>query len=77
MKLSDAKPGQVLKIVAITDDDTESQMIRMGLASGDIVTCLSRVLSGPTILRRGAIEIAIGHQLTQTIEVCTIEVCLP
>lgn len=69
MNLSDTKPGQLLRIVSIDDPDAESQMIRMGLASGDMITCLTRLPAGPTVVKCAGVEVALGRELAQKIRV--------
>jgi Fe2+ transport system protein FeoA len=68
--LDSADIGQLLRIADIPEPAVESQLIRMGLSVGDLVTCLSRLpAGGPTVVRRGSLEIALGQGLAQQIQV--------
>ena len=69
LNLSDAKPGQLLQIISIKESEAESQMIRMGLGIGDLISCLTRIPGGPTVIKRGSVEVALGKELSESIGV--------
>jgi Fe2+ transport system protein FeoA len=64
------KAGQTARIIAIRDMDTALQTLRMGLASGDLVRCVTRLPGGgPVVIRCGETDVAMGQVLCRTIEV--------
>ncbi len=67
--LDDLKVGHCALIKHIQDPDVATQALRMGISVGETITCLARVPSGPTVIQRGGMELAIGQALSQQIEV--------
>ena len=67
--LDQAKVGDTLLIKHITDPDTATVAMRMGIAEGEVLKLASKVPGGPLVIRRGAIEIALGRELCRSIQV--------
>lgn len=69
LTLEQAKIGDTLRIVCITDPETATMAMRLGISEGEVLQLASRVPGGPVVIRRGAIEIALGRELCRQIEV--------
>ncbi|MHB0913293.1 MAG: FeoA family protein [Armatimonadota bacterium] len=69
MTLDQAKKGREVCIVAIPDDMSRSQLLRLGITEGSSVICHEKLPMGPIILRRKRQEIAIGRELARSIVV--------
>ncbi len=69
MNLSDARPGQVVRIGRIADARTRDQALRFGLAEGTEAVCQQALARGPVVLSRGALQVAIGRRLADRITV--------
>lgn len=67
--LEQAKAGDTLRIKRITDAETATNAMRLGVSEGEVLQVASKVPGGPVVIRRGAIEIALGRQLCRAIEV--------
>jgi len=72
MKLSEARPGQRLRIVQIAEPSVRAQAIRFGLAEGATVFCSDVVPGGPVVLAKGTFQIAVGRRLASRISVAAI-----
>lgn len=70
--LEQAKVGDTFRIVRITDPETATMAMRLGISEGESLDVASRVPGGPVVIRRGAIEIALGRELCRQIEVVKI-----
>jgi ferrous iron transport protein A len=69
MTLSQAKRGQILKIVAIPQEQIRAQAIRFGIGTGSRVECGEKLPDGPVVIFRGKQQIAIGRRLAENIMV--------
>jgi Fe2+ transport system protein FeoA len=69
LTLNELKTGQTACILNIPDMDIATQALRMGLFQGEQITCVAKVPAGPTVVRQGGMEVAIGQQLCQAIQV--------
>lgn len=69
MTLEQAKVGDVLLITRITDPETATVAMRLGISEGELLHLASKVPGGPVVIRRGAVEIALGRELCRCIEV--------
>lgn len=69
LTLEQAQVGDFLRILKITDPETATLAMRLGVSEGEILHLASKVPGGPVVIRRGAMEIALGRQLCQGIEV--------
>jgi Fe2+ transport system protein FeoA len=67
--LEQAKVGDTLLIKSITDPETATVALRMGIAEGETLKLASKVPGGPLVIQRGAIEIALGRELCRSIQV--------
>ncbi len=67
--LNDLKSGETAMIKEILDLDAATQAIRMGIAAGETITCIAKVPAGPTVVQHGGMELALGRDLCQKIEV--------
>lgn len=61
--------GQKFIIDQLPDDDYKLQLIRFGIAEGEKVTCLDKILGGTIILKKNRLEIALGSELAKRIKV--------
>lgn len=67
--LANLKPGETATIVTIDTTEVQSQLIRLGLDTGKVVRCLTRIPSGPTVIMSGGMELALGKDLSRHIMV--------
>lgn len=67
--LNDVKTGQTVQIKAIASPEVAIQALRMGISAGERVICVARIPAGPVVIQRGGMEVAIGQELCQQIEV--------
>ncbi len=67
--LSQVQVGETVIIREIQDADIAIQALRLGLTPGERVVCLARIPAGPTVIKHGGMELAIGRELCQQIEV--------
>ncbi|HEY9745994.1 MAG TPA: FeoA family protein [Oculatellaceae cyanobacterium] len=69
LTLEQAKVGDVLLIRRIADPVTSTVAMRLGISEGEVLELASKVPGGPVVIRRGAVEIALGRELCRQIEV--------
>ncbi|MGB9663375.1 MAG: FeoA family protein [Ignavibacteria bacterium] len=67
--LDKVEKGQKFIIDKLPDDDYKLQLIRFGIAEGEKVTCLDKILGGTIILKKNRLEIALGSELAKKIKV--------
>ena len=67
--LEQAKVGDTLLIRKIGDPETATMAMRLGISEGEVLMLASKVPGGPVVIRRGAVEIALGRELCRWIEV--------
>jgi ferrous iron transport protein A len=67
--LEQAEVGQALLIKRITNSETATIALRMGIAEGETLYMASKIPGGPVVIRRGAVEVALGRELCKGIEV--------
>ncbi len=67
--LDQVEKGQKFIIDKLPDDDYKLQLIRFGIAEGEKVTCLDKILGGTIILKKNRLEIALGSELAKKIKV--------
>lgn len=67
--LEQAKVGETLLVKQISDTDTATIAMRLGISEGEQLFLASKIPGGPVVVRRGAIEIALGRDLCKHIEV--------
>lgn len=69
MTLDKAKRGSEVQIVTISDPESRSMLLRMGISEGSKVTCQEKMPLGPVVLRCKRQEIAIGRKLAERISI--------
>lgn len=67
--LNELHVGQKAVIKDILDTDIATQAFRLGISQGEQISCLAKVPSGPVVIQRGGMELAIGEALCHQIEV--------
>ena len=67
--LDKVEKGQKFVIDKLPDDDYKLQLIRFGIAEGEKVSCLDKILGGTVILKKNRLEIALGSELAKKIKV--------
>lgn len=67
--LAAAHRGERLVVVAVDDNVARASAIRFGLDTGACVQCVTRIPSGPVVVRCGRQEIAVGRGLSRRIRV--------
>ena len=69
MTLDDASAGDRLVLGEVGDDSARIHAIRFGMTEGAEVTCIACIPGGPTVLKCGRQEIAVGRGLARCIHV--------
>lgn len=69
LTLEQAKVGETLLVYRITDPETATIAMRLGISEGESFFLASKIPGGPVVIRRGAVEIALGRELCRAIEV--------
>jgi Fe2+ transport system protein FeoA len=69
MTLSDAKDGQWLVVDRTLNDEITYQALRFGIGEGSRIQVQKNIPGGPIIISKNQLEIAIGRQLANFIEV--------
>ncbi|MBS2001558.1 MAG: ferrous iron transport protein A [Candidatus Obscuribacterales bacterium] len=69
MTLSEAKDGQWFIVERTTSDDITYQALRFGIGEGSRIQVQKNIPGGPIIISKNQLEIAIGRQLANFIEV--------
>ncbi len=73
LSLENARVGDTLRILAITDNDTAMVAMRLGIAAGETLYLASKIPGGPLVIRRAGMEIALGRDLCKGIAVEKID----
>lgn len=63
--LSQAKKGEICKIIKFKDTQSKTETMRFGLSVGETVKCLANV--GPVIIGKNLITVAVGRKLADRI----------
>ncbi len=69
MTLSEGKDGQWLTVEKTISDDITYQALRFGIGEGSRIQVQKNIPGGPIIISKNQLEIAIGRQLANFIEV--------
>ena len=69
MTLLEARVGQPIRILAITDDQARAQCIRFGIGEGTVVESAEAIALGPVLVRHRSQEICLGRKLARQIVV--------
>ena len=69
MTLADAKDGQAVLVTRTNGEEITSQAMRFGIGEGTKIQIQKNIKGGPVIISKNQLEIAIGRQLAQLIEV--------
>jgi ferrous iron transport protein A len=69
MTLDNAKRGQSIEIINISDLNVKAQAIRFGIFEGAKLICSEKLPKGPVILQNKTQEIAVGRNLACKIRV--------
>lgn len=69
MNLLSAKTGSTLKITQLLDDETALMACRLGLCEGETIAVTNKIMGGPLIITKNAVEIALGRELCKQIQV--------
>lgn len=69
MRLSEAKAGQHVRVMAVREGPWQPEASALGIAPGITVLVVRTLTSGPTTIRIGARDQDVGPQLAAAIEV--------
>lgn len=69
MKLSDARDGQKLEIIAVESQSASIHALRFGIDAGSRIVVQKNISGGPVIIRKNQLEIAIGREIAREITV--------
>jgi Fe2+ transport system protein FeoA len=73
LTLEKAKAGDTLLVLRITDPETATMAMRLGISEGETFFLASKIPGGPVVIRSGSVEIALGRELCRSIEVVKTE----
>jgi ferrous iron transport protein A len=68
LSLDEIKPGMSVRLRLIPDS-IRTNLIRLGLCTGDKVKCIAKIPKGPVVLAKGLQELAIGKTYASKIKV--------
>lgn len=69
MKLSDAVEGRQFEVIDISGQDVWVHAMRFGIDAGTVIYVEKNIRGGPVIVCKNQLEIAIGREIAQSIEV--------
>ncbi len=69
MKLAQAKEGCDFIVTAINGEDVCLQALRFGIDAGTLIFVEKNIVGGPVIVCKNQLEIAIGREIADAIEV--------
>jgi ferrous iron transport protein A len=69
--LSSVRKGSKLLIIDIPEGRGRTQLIRLGIMTGEVVRCIERLPGGTVVIEKNRQEIAIGVSLAKTIVVAS------
>jgi Fe2+ transport system protein FeoA len=69
MNLSDAGAGDIVIVVRALRSEISLETLRLGIDSGAEVEVQQNIRGGPVIVCRNNLEIAIGREIAENIEV--------
>jgi Fe2+ transport system protein FeoA len=69
LRLTDIRRGQKAKIISMPAGYIKVQAIRLGLTEGVTIICKEYIPSGPVIVCRNRVIVAIGRELAEKIQV--------
>ncbi len=72
MTLTEGKEGQLLLVTRTTSDDITLQALRFGIGEGSHVRVQKNIPGGPIVISKNQLEIAVGRQLAESIEVTVL-----
>lgn len=75
--LNQLSVGQSAAIIDIGDIETETNLIRLGIGRGEVITCVAKIPAGPVVIRRHAIEIALGDAVSRNISISLLPAGAP
>ncbi len=67
--LDEAKRGDEMVVTGVDDAAARIHAIRFGMGEGACVRCVTKIPSGPIVLKSGRQEIAVGRELAKRISV--------
>jgi Fe2+ transport system protein FeoA len=67
MNLKSIKAGDKIQITSIPGE-LRADLMRLGISTGDEVTCISSIPGGPVILQQELQELALGEKYAKQIE---------
>jgi ferrous iron transport protein A len=67
LALNAARSGSLIKVIEVPDGKSKSQLIRLGIAKGEVLKCLQRLPGGTVVVEHKRKEIAIGSALARGI----------
>lgn len=71
--LDKAEAGNRIQVIKLPSGEIKSQLIRLGIAEGDIIKCSQRLPGGTIVVQKNRQEIAIGFALAKKIKVIEIK----
>lgn len=69
MKLTEAKEGQMFLVTGIACDHVGMQAFRFGIEEGALVFVAKNIRGGPVIVCKNQLEIAIGRDIADAIQI--------
>ena len=69
MKLTEARDGQCLEVIAVEGTAASLQALRFGIDAGSKITVQKNIAGGPVIISKNQLEIAIGREIALAISV--------
>lgn len=69
MTLTEMKQAAGVRVLQIPEGLLGAQLMRLGISEGSELTCALKIPTGPIVVRRGDVEIALGRKIASKIQV--------
>jgi ferrous iron transport protein A len=63
------KQAAGVRVLQIPEGLLGAQLMRLGISEGSELTCALKIPTGPIVVRRGDVEIALGRKIASKIQV--------
>ena len=69
LTLTEMKQAAGVRVLQIPEGLLGAQLMRLGISEGSELTCALKIPTGPIVVRRGDVEIALGRKIASKIQV--------
>ena len=69
LTLTDINQAEGVRVLQIPEGLLGAQLMRLGISEGSELMCVLKIPTGPIVVRRGDVEIALGRKIASKIQV--------